>query len=135
VFVKADPLREFHHLWIMDADGNKPYQLTSAKGQDLFPHFSPDGQFVTFSSNRQGGNFDIYKVHVKNRAIKKLTQFNGLDNHSCFSPDGQKIVFVSNRSGRQQIWVMDSDGSNQVLLTNDQGESLEPHWAEVQEEK
>lgn len=128
-FTNADASRKYHHLWIMDSDGANAHALTKAKGQDLFPQFSPDGKFVTFTSNTKDDNFEIYLVEVKSKSLQRLTKNPGLDSNSCFSPDGQKIAFVSNRSGSQQIWVMNRDGSDPVQLTQGKSESLEPHWA------
>jgi Tol biopolymer transport system component len=131
VFVKADALRGNHHLWIMDIDGNNAVKLTQGKGQDLFPRFSPDGELVVFTSNRNDNDFDIYTVNVRNKTVQRLTTNAGLDSNPCFSPDGKKIVFVSIRGGDQQLWVMGKDGSNPVQITKMPGESLDPHWAEM----
>ena len=38
------------------------------------------------------------------------------DSYPSASPDGSKIVFTSNRTGRQAIWIMNSDGTNQRVL-------------------
>ena len=40
-----------------------------------------------------------------------------------------KIVFSSTRDGNSEIYVMESDGSNQVRLTNDQANDTEPSWS------
>ena len=118
----------------MDADGNNAFQLTAGVGQDLYPKFSPDGKLVTYSSNKNDGNFEIYVIQISNRTEKRLTHDAASDSNSYFSPDGNKIVFVSNRGGRQEIWVMDKDGGNAVALTNGQNEAIEPNWAELKKE-
>ena len=33
-------------------------------------------------------------------------------------PDGKRIAFVSDRDGNPEIYIMNSDGSNQIRLTN-----------------
>jgi len=48
----------------------------------------------------------------------KLTDNNAADIQPDWSPDGSKIAFSSNRSGSYDIWVMNSDGTNQVRLTS-----------------
>jgi len=50
--------------------------------------------------------------------VIQLTSGSAIDLFSAWSPDGTKIAFVSNRAGISDILVMDSDGSNQVQLTN-----------------
>ena len=37
-------------IYLVDADGGVARQLTSHKGQELFPKFSPDGKWIAFSA-------------------------------------------------------------------------------------
>ena len=46
-----------------------------------------------------------------------------------WSPDGQQIVFVSGRDGNDEIYVMDSDGSNPRRLTDDIADDVSPSWS------
>jgi Tol biopolymer transport system component len=46
-----------------------------------------------------------------------------------WSPDGSQIAFVSDRDGNPDIWVMDSDGSNQVNLTSHDAKDHSPAWS------
>ena len=47
----------------------------------------------------------------------------------CYSPDGSKIAFESDRGGTQQIYVMNSDGSNQQRVTFGDGRYSTPVWS------
>ena len=40
-----------------------------------------------------------------------------------------KIAFASYRDGREEIYVMNADGSNQTNLTNSPGDDYSPAWA------
>jgi uncharacterized repeat protein (TIGR01451 family) len=40
-----------------------------------------------------------------------------------------KIAFASNRDGCAQIYLMDTDGTNQIRLTNDAGNDESPKWS------
>ena len=40
-----------------------------------------------------------------------------------------KIAFTSTRDGNSEIYVMDSDGRNQVRLTDDPANDLDPSWS------
>jgi TolB protein len=42
---------------------------------------------------------------------------------------GRHIVFGSNRTGNQDLWVMNSDGSNQQPLTSDRAVDFASPWA------
>ena len=50
-------------------------------------------------------------------ALEQLTTDIAKDADPAWSPNGSKIVFESERSGSTDIWVMNSDGSNQQRLT------------------
>jgi Tol biopolymer transport system component len=45
------------------------------------------------------------------------------------SPDGTKIAFVSSRSGHDQIYVMNSDGSGLVNVSNSTTDDQDPSWS------
>jgi len=45
------------------------------------------------------------------------------------APNGDRIVFVSNRTGSKEIWIANSDGSEQTQLTFFNGPSVgSPRW-------
>jgi tricorn protease len=46
-------------LWIADRSGGTAHRLTAMAGEESVPRFSPDGQWLAFSST-QNGNADIY---------------------------------------------------------------------------
>ena len=131
-FVQKDREDPDYHIWMMNADGSDPRQLTTGKGFDTHPDFSPDQTVITFSSNRNENNYEVYSLELKTMTIKQLTHYSGLDTQSRFSSDGKKIVFVSNRSGDQQIWAMNTDGSDPVALTHENTESIDPAWGKIE---
>lgn len=52
------------------------------------------------------------------------------DRSPSWSSDGQEIVFASFRTGIGQISIMDADGSNPVMITDDHfDDSLFPSWS------
>ncbi|HIA74517.1 MAG TPA: hypothetical protein EYN99_08820, partial [Gemmatimonadetes bacterium] len=73
----------------------------------------------------------VYRVPIAGGDAESLTQGSGvaLNYHPKFSPDGTRIAFISDRAGQNNLWVMDSDGSNPRQVQN----SLEtrvtmPEW-------
>jgi TolB protein len=47
----------------------------------------------------------------------------------AWSPDGRKIAFMSNRAGNPEIYVMNSDGTGVLRLTNNPAEDGQPAWS------
>jgi len=41
-------------IWVANEDGSNVQRLTVHRARDIYPHFSPDGKWIVFSSNRNG---------------------------------------------------------------------------------
>jgi TolB protein len=77
-----------------------------------------------------GGSDDIFTVSPQGDNKQRLT-FNiwEWDKHPSFSPDGSFIVFWSNQtSGRQQLWIMNADGSDRRILLDSPYNDWDPVW-------
>lgn len=46
----------------------------------------------------------------------------------AWSPDGSQITFQSDRDGNYEIYVMNTDGTDQRRLTNNDAKDSEPAW-------
>ena len=83
-------------LWTVDASGGVARHLTMHEKHDFNPVFSPDGQWIAFSSNRHG-QYDVFVIPVKGGRPKRLT-FDSADDHvTGWSPDSGSILFMSSR--------------------------------------
>lgn len=92
--------------------------LTRGNSTDRQPAYSPDGEWVIFSSN-QSGNLDIWEVPTKKEAARRLTDDPAEDWDPGFTADGKQIIWSSNRSGHFEIWIAGADGANARQLTQD----------------
>jgi len=62
--------------------------------------------------------------------LMRLTSNPATDKYPRVSPDGKKIAFSSNRDGRDEIYVMNSDGSGEPQrLTVNSVEDVAPSWS------
>ena len=43
-------------LWIANENGTEIQRLTDNRARDVYPRFSPDGNWIAFSSNREGND-------------------------------------------------------------------------------
>lgn len=96
VFAYADD------IWIVAKAGGTANKLTSAKGQEYLPRFSPDGSMVAYDANYDGNN-DIYLIPSMGGQPFRVTHHPMEDRVTGWYPDGKKILFTSSmNSGRQR---------------------------------
>lgn len=91
-------------LWVANADGSDPHQVTHLGGANFAPYFLPDGKRIIFASNYtapHSPNFDLYVIGVDGTGLEKITTDTGFDGFPMFSHDGRKLVWVSNRRATQ----------------------------------
>ncbi|MFO7979492.1 MAG: PDZ domain-containing protein [Candidatus Aminicenantes bacterium] len=83
-------------LWISDLQGKGIRRLTSHKGVESYPVFSPDGEWIAFSGEYDG-NTDVYIIPSQGGIPKRLTWHPYPDTVRAFTPDGKYVVFMSSR--------------------------------------
>ncbi len=101
-------------LFIMNHDGSDshPLQIPINLEGDFDPNWSPDGKSIIFTSV-QTGRFQIFQYFLANDYTRNLSNSKSYDSSPTWSPDGKLIAFVRKTSA-SQIWLMDSNGANQV---------------------
>jgi Tol biopolymer transport system component len=122
-------------IFIMNEDGTNLIQLTDNPSFNTTPTWSPDGHRIAFVSTRDMSLPNIYTIDIDGSNLKQLTQ-RTYDVHPAWSPDGQYILFSSHRgvytSGSTDsldIYIMKTDGTNVVRLTNTVGIQMAPVWS------
>ena len=119
-------------IYTMDADGSNVTKM-SDQGYAISPSWSPNGQFLAFAWIRHygpgaPGAQDIYIMDVASHQWVQLTHDGGRNDFPSWSPDGRHVVFQSSRTGRDEIWSMLADGSQQTQLTTSGNNSM-PNWS------
>lgn len=95
---------------------DQPANLSNTKGNDLQPNVSKNGLFITFASNRDGGNYEIYKMQADGTDQTRITYDDGDDIFPRFSADGNKIIFCSNRTGNYQLFMASTEELSQTTV-------------------
>ena len=122
-------------IYVMDADGSNQQNLTNNPHNDRQPSWSPNGERIVFSANRDWDNpqsIDIYVMDADGRNEQRLTENRKNDRHPSWSPDGNRIAFSADRKGDLQnfdIYVMDADGGNEQKLTENRVHDRSPSWS------
>jgi Tol biopolymer transport system component len=113
-------------------------RLTDARGYDAEGSYSPDGQWIVFSSMRDAYNRtldaaeqkklaedpsyfgDIYLMRADGSGQRRVTNAKGYDGGPFFTPDGKRIVWRRfDETGLiADVWMMNADGSDQRQITD-----------------
>ena len=115
-------------VYLADADGRNPRNLTRHEGHDGRPAWFPDGRRLAFESDRFG-NLEICILEAATGEVVNLTGHPRKDRQPAWSRDGNEIAFVSNRDWNFHIYCMAADGSNVTRLTTGYVEDQEPVWS------
>jgi TolB protein len=80
-------------IFVMNADGSNPVDVSRSASYDGWPAWSPDGASVVFSSNRAGpANIgQLYAVDPDGSNLRKLTDGPGSFVQPSWSRDGKRI--------------------------------------------
>jgi len=127
-------------LYVRSAKTGNYRRLTNARGYDAEASYSPDGQWIVFSSNRQAYDHQltaaeqkqldtdpsyfseiyIMKADADGSGPKRLTNVVGYDGGPFFSPDGKRIVWRRfDESGLiANVFTMNLDGSDVRQITD-----------------
>lgn len=119
-------------IWTMNADGSNRRQITRHNGFDSHVEWTSDSAGLLWSSDQEGGDANVWFIDLMTMETRQLTHEFGADIDPVQSPDGTLIAFVSNRqlepNGKRpfadrdkDLWMMRSDGSSPIRLTDNQG--------------
>ncbi len=116
-------------IWYTTVEGTGQYALTDNPYVDIHPAWSPvpNSRVIVFASDRDSvGSTEIYVMTIPEPNTpdnaQRLTNADKSSYAPAWNPRGTLITFVSDRNTDADIFVMNSDGSNQQVVTvNDNG--------------
>ncbi|MEJ2080392.1 MAG: PDZ domain-containing protein, partial [Acidobacteriota bacterium] len=112
------------NLWKVGRSGGLAVRLTTDKGYDQMPRFSPDGSLIAFTGDFDG-NTDVFTMPAEGGPVTRLTFHSdvvpdaplrwGPNNMVVtWTPDGKKILFLSRRktfnSWFGRLFLISKDG-------------------------
>lgn len=118
-------------IYLQRVGGQNPINLTQGSfADDTQPAFSPNGDYIVFRSERQGGG--IFVMGATGESVKRLTDFGY---NPAWSPKGDEVVFATeriidnpnNRTTVSQIWIVNVSSGQKRLVSK--GDAVQPNWS------
>jgi Tol biopolymer transport system component len=129
-----DPMMD---IWAFSEKTGKLTQLTTAKGYDAEGGYSPDGQWIVFSSMRDAYNrtlspaeqkqleldasffAEVYIMKADGSGQKRLTDWAGYDGGTFFTKDGRIVWRHFEENGLvANVYTMKADGTDRKQITD-----------------
>lgn len=114
-------------IYTVDTGGGKARQITSSRGYDTHPMWSPDGKSIAFASDREG-SMDVFIVGRDGGVPRRLTSHSGNEvpvafrdnDHVLFGaavmPDAEDMTFPSAQF--PQVYEVSTEGSRPVMFSS-----------------
>src|SRR5688500_782720 len=106
-------------IWTASKNGGEAKRITSTAATEASPVFSPDGNWIAFSSNRSG-IAQVYVVAANGGTPTRLTWYPSASHPRGWSPDGKNILYASGRENApttyNRLWTVPVKGGPSRLL-------------------
>ncbi len=102
-------------IYVLDAAGGTPRQLTTNPGPDNNPAFSPDGRWIAYTSsdhvNSSADQLDVKVISVDGGTPRNLTAtFDYSVSDITWSPDGSRLYFTAAEGLFSHLYVVPATG-------------------------
>ena len=87
-------------IWVAPKIGGIATRLSSPRGEELFPRFSPDGALIAFSGNYDG-NTDVYVISSTGGLPRRITHHGAPDRVLGWYPDGKHILYATSMTSQK----------------------------------
>jgi len=108
-------------LYISNANGSNERKLLGQDSRfEYHASFSADGQWITFTSERNGdGNADVYRCRPDGSDLEMMLATPAVEDAVVLSPNSSAVAFVSTANGyKANIWTMNLQSKHTRNLTD-----------------
>jgi Tol biopolymer transport system component len=119
------------NLWILDVATRKAHSLTSGRGGDFRPSWSPDGAWIAFSSDRESNLppaknrwerlhlVDIYIIHPDGSGLKRISEHGNFCGSPKWARDSKSVIAYCMLAEETFTYrVADAEGETSLVQIN-----------------
>ncbi|RYG27042.1 hypothetical protein EON82_00875 [bacterium] len=111
-------------IWSVNLDGTDPVMLTSGPWEDTGAYYSSDGRYLVYTAYYPW-DYNVFTLDLLTGERRQLTDSPALDSEARPTRDGGHILFTTHRTGEPRVAIMNFDGSDQRILSN----QIDSSWA------
>jgi len=102
-------------IYLMNPDGTEWVNLTNHPASDIFPAWSPTGEHILFSSDRDRfpRSWDLYLMDADGSNVRRVFGKSKDRSGGRWSPDGQQITYTSFEKGQWTVYIAPIDGKKE----------------------
>jgi dipeptidyl aminopeptidase/acylaminoacyl peptidase len=118
-------------LFIVPISGGDAKRITTRKGADTSPKYSPDGKFIAYRSQARGGyESDLWELWLYNRMTGALTRVaqdfpNWIESYA-WAPDSKSIYFAASENARGPIYETTMKGRYRKIYDAGSADAIAP---------
>ncbi len=106
-----------YEIYRIDLETYEVTRLTNGYRNSMYPCYSPDGEQITFMSDRDG-NWNIYIMDKDGKNAKKVTSGTSSNRFPRWSNDGENIIYHSDRDGNIELYLYNIAEKTSTRLTS-----------------
>ena len=94
-------------IYLMNPDGTEWVNLTNDPARDIAPAWSPTGEHIIFSSDRDRfpGSWDLYLMDADGSNIRPVFDKSKNRYGGRWSPDGKQITYTTFETGQWMVYI------------------------------
>ena len=82
-------------VFLANADGSSPRNLTNHPSFEGWPAWSPDGRLLAFAANRNGLDYQIFLMNADGSNVRLLAVTRGRATSPKWAADGRSVFFTN----------------------------------------